>query len=181
MPADPSLRLALGLAASAVLPSLVYLALRRSPARRPAQRFAAWSCLWAGQLVVPLVLVAWLSLGFGRDVHRLGSLLAALVLGGGGAAVAAMAAVQAARLLQIGVSLARGGSVVTAVRGCARVVVGALASVLAVAALFGLMMVIPIPGRFGPIVYLLVVLAPLGLASMIVLLVGLASRAFLRR
>lgn len=181
MPADAWLRLALVLAASTVLPSLLYLVLRRPPLRRPAQRLAAWSCLWAGQLAVPLVVVAWISVLFGLDVHRLGSLAAALAFGGGGAAVAAVTAVPAVRLLRIGVSVVRGGSILAAVRGCGRVGVGSLAGVVGVAALFGLMMVLPIPGRFGALVYLVAILGPLGIASLVLLLVGAGSRALLRR
>lgn len=177
---DPWLRLALGLLASAVLPSLLYLALRRPPARRLGQRIAAWSCLWAAQLLLPLVAVAWLSLVFGHDVHRLGSLLAALVFGGGGAAIAAVVAASAARLLRVGASILRMDGDERPSDRCDRAATGSLVGLLGVAALWSATAVLPIPGRFGAIVYLVLVLGPIGVASMILLVVAFATRTLVR-
>jgi len=171
-------QLALVLAASAVLPSLWVLARRRSPARR---RGLAWWCLWAGQLLVPLGLVAWLSLLLGHDMLRLGSPSAAIAFGAGGAAVAAWVAVQAARLLGIGASLLRGAHDIAVAGRCRRIATGAHLGLLGVLALYGLMLVLPIPGRFGALMFLVAIVGPLGVAATIVLVVALVARRLVRR
>jgi len=173
------LRIALWLLGSAVLPSLVYLVVRRGW-RPPGHRIAVWSCLWAGQLVVPLVLAAWLSLVLGGEMHRLGSLPAALVFGGGGALVAALLTARAVEVLRIGVSILQAGADATVGRRCGRVAERVLVGPLGVAVLLGLMMVIPIPGRFGGLVYLVLVLGPIAVASIIMLLVVFGARWLVR-
>jgi hypothetical protein len=178
---EPWLRWALWLAATAVLPSLVYLAVRRPIVRRRGPRIAAWVCLWAGQLLVPLVLVAWLSLALGGEMQRLGSLLAAIVFGGCGAMVAVVLTVAAARLLHIGMSILRGREDTAVVRHCGRVVDGSFVGLTGVLALFGLMMVLPIPGRFGGLVYLVLIVIPSGIAAALLLLVAIATPTLLRQ
>lgn len=162
----------LGLLASAVVPTLVVRSMRRGSEQPRGHRLAAWWCLWAGQWVVPLAIMAWVSMSFGPELHRLGSLPAALVYGGGGAALALLLVVRGVALWRAGTSILRGGSYARVSRGCTRVGLAALVGLGGATALFWLMTVLPIPGRFGALLYLMLVLAPVGIASLVFLAVA---------
>lgn len=171
----------LWLAASMVLPTLVVHAVTRPPARPGGHRVAAWCCLWASQLTVPLIVVAWISLGFGRDVYRLGYFVASILYGGGGAAAAGTLVVAGVTLLHAGICILREHDDPAAVRYCERGSWRVMRGLLGVASLFGLSMVIPIPGRFGVLVYLFLVLAPAGIAGVLMLAVTHGALRVLRR
>jgi hypothetical protein len=47
--------------------------------------------------------------------------------------------------------------------------------------LFGLMMVLPIPGRFGGLVYLVLIVGPNAIVAMLLLLVAIAAPHLLRQ
>ncbi len=169
------------LVGSMVLPTLALRVLARAPARSWGHRVAAWCCAWASQLTVPLLLVAWISVTFGRDVYRIGYFMAAIVYGGGGAAVAGTLVVAGVALLRASVCILRTHDDPRAIALSERAGWQAMRGLLGVACLFLLTSVLPIPGRFGALVYLFLVLAPAGIAGVLIVAVTRGALGVLRR
>ena len=172
---DDQLELVGFLVSTLVLPVVVYIALRlRHPSQR-GRRWAGFGCLWAGQLAVLMLLVAILALYIGRGCYRMGYPVAGFVYGGGGALLAAMAAVNAIRTFSLGVSILCSKPAALIRNWGGRRLIRAWFHLLGSIALNATMLVIPIPGRWTPAAFIVGVLIPIGLTSMIVLAVTVVS------
>lgn len=163
---------ALWLVASIVLPTLVLRVVARPPARPQSHRIAAWCCLWASQLTAPLLLVALVAVDFGRELFEIGHVVGAIIYGGGGAAIVVVLVVAGVGLLRAALSILCFHDDKRAVGHCARAAGRTTQGLLGVAILFGLMIVIPIPGHFGPLLFVFLVLVPASIGGAMMLLVA---------